>query len=117
MSSKCSAKLYANNTSVCYSSLLHHKDSVDNVLISSSINVQESEEAASRISNYLSPQCSSVALPFICRYLFPLCDENQALSQPSYVECNTISMGECRSEWKGAVSAGDLPDCGNLDGK
>ena len=89
MSSKCSAKLYSNSSSVCYSSLLHYKDSVeafgniDDVLISSSINVQESEETASRISNYLSQQCSSVVLPFICRYLFPLCDENQTLYQPS----------------------------------
>ena len=46
-----------------------------------------------------SPECEEAVLPFLCLYLFSLCDSNGTLYQPSSMDCVTISTVVCAREW------------------
>ena len=119
--------LYANDASVCYPYLTQYKNSCipslmnkDGVHISSNVSLQQSESTASQLKtfqSFLSSQCQAVALPFLCLYLFPLCDENQTIYLPSMAECISISTDICKSEWMKAMNlqlVTNLPVCSTL---
>ena len=63
------------------------------------------------------PECRAVAEPFICLYLFGLCDSSGMVYAPSYVECVLISTDVCASEWAMAnrflplLGLPSLPEC------
>ena len=88
------------------------------VYISSNVSLMQSEAFAAQVGNlqtFLSPQCKIAALPFICLYLFPLCDQNQTLHLPSSEQCISISTVSCKSEWTTAKALiSNLPVCQSL---
>ena len=51
-----------------------------------------------------SPECEEAVLPFLCLYLFGLCDSNGTLYQPSSGDCVTISTVVCEREWIAATT-------------
>lgn len=63
-------------------------------------------------------ECRSAAVPFMCQYLFPLCDNTTGeLYLPTHEECLRISEQVCLQEWNLARLAGfgdQLPDCSRL---
>ena len=62
--------------------------------------------------------CLITGLPFICQYLFPLCDCNTGdVLLPSKEYCIRISGDDCQMEWALAKQFGYgdlLPDCNTL---
>ena len=71
---------------------------------------QEAVEAqANNLLNNLdllnpSPECRTAVQPFLCLYLFGLCDSRGAAYQPTFEECVLISTGVCATEWDTANS-------------
>ena len=64
-----------------------------------------------------SPECENAAVPFLCRYTFPLCDSSGELYLPSPGECETLATETCAREWEEAVSflgREQLPQCNLL---
>ena len=63
------------------------------------------------------PECRTVAEPFICLYLFGLCDSSGMVYAPSYEDCVLISTDLCASEWAMAnrflplLGQPSLPEC------
>ena len=61
----------------------------------------------------LSPECRELVVPFLCLYLFGLCDTSGSFIQPTIGQCEEIRDVVCRTEWATALRFGiDLPDCG-----
>ena len=63
------------------------------------------------------PECRAVVEPFLCLYIFGLCDSSGELYLPSSGECETLTTETCVREWMMAVSllGGDqLPQCNSL---
>ena len=63
-----------------------------------------------------SPECMEAVVPFLCSYIFPLCDSSGRLHQPSAVECREITDEICAQEYNTVTAeslAGDgqLPQC------
>ena len=62
--------------------------------------------------------CRSSLIPFMCLYLFPLCDGNGITYKPSTDQCIEISTVLCKDEWIKAQSISavrkQLPDCQSL---
>ena len=125
---KCSPVPYGNNESVCYSFLQQYKGcnqtvdktdsvhiSMSTVYISSNVNLQQSESTITHLlslQNKISPKCHAAILPFMCLYLFPLCDGNQTEYLPSAGECYSISTDTCKAEWFIAQQLfSNLPNC------
>ena len=53
-------------------------------------------------------------VPFLCFYIFPLCDSSGRPYQPSAAECSTLIDGICAREFETAATSaiGDqLPQC------
>ena len=64
-----------------------------------------------------SPECEEAVLPFLCLYLFSLCDSDGTLYQPSSMDCVTISTVVCAREWIIAtmlLGQERLPQCESL---
>ena len=62
-------------------------------------------------------ECREAVIPFICLYLFRLCDASGTMYQPSSDECTEISTDTCAREWQAATdhfSMGILPQCESL---
>ena len=62
-------------------------------------------------------ECEEAVLPFLCLYLFSLCDSDGTLYQPSSMDCVTISTDVCEREWNVAtmlLGQGRLPQCESL---
>ena len=63
------------------------------------------------------PECRTVAEPFLCLYLFGLCDSSGMVYAPSYEDCVLISTDLCASEWAMAnrllplLGLPSLPEC------
>ena len=63
--------------------------------------------------------CKQAVVPFLCQYLFPLCNVTNNTSQgdlivPSQEECNNLREKTCEAEWQVAKILGYghlLPDC------
>ena len=64
-----------------------------------------------------SPECRAAVEPFLCLYLFGLCDSSGVAYGPSSEECVFISTDVCASEWSQAnslliqVGRSPLPEC------
>ena len=62
--------------------------------------------------------CQEVAIPFLCKYYFPLYDcASGDIYTSSREDCIDISTGICASLWNLAISYGygdRLPDCEGL---
>ena len=66
-----------------------------------------------------SSECREAVIPFLCLYLFWLCDASGTMYQPSSDDCTTISTDTCAREWQAAVGVlgvGVLPQCESLPG-
>lgn len=63
-----------------------------------------------------SPTCISVAIPFICQSVFPLCNQsNKTVLLATEEECQYVSVHACPLEWEYAQSLSvSLPVCDNL---
>ena len=60
-----------------------------------------------------SPECRELVVPFLCLYLFGLCDMLGIFIQPTIGQCEEIRDVVCTTEWATALRFGiDLPDCG-----
>ena len=85
-------------------------------------NQEELEMQAMQLVNGLSfirasPECEKAVLPFLCLYLFGLCDSNGTLYRPSSMDCETISTDVCEREWMAATNIlgqSALPQCESL---
>ena len=51
-----------------------------------------------------SPECRAAVQPFLCLYLFGLCDSRSTAYLPTFEECILISTDVCESEWATANS-------------
>ena len=77
---------------------------------------QDKEEQAKLFIANLdpSPECMEVVVPFLCFYIFPLCDSNGRPYQPSAAECTTVIDGICAREFESAATSAmsdQLPQC------
>ena len=66
-------------------------------------------------ANY--PECMEAAVPFMCRYYFPLKDcDNGLVYRASRDDCVSISTSVCAIPWQiaSAVFPDRLPDCYTL---
>eukprot|EP00731_Ephydatia_muelleri_P026477 Em0018g577a len=93
------------------------------VYITASVDQEANENTAQLIINGLSllgttETCRSSFIPFLCLYLFPLCDENGTVSRPSRDQCIEVSTVACKDEWQNALSIPyvkqQLPVCESL---
>ena len=93
------------------------------VYITASVDQEANENTAQLIINGLSllgttETCRSSLIPFLCLYLFPLCDENGTVSRPSRDQCIEVSTVACKDEWQKALSIPyvkqQLPVCESL---
>eukprot|EP00731_Ephydatia_muelleri_P026479 Em0018g579a len=93
------------------------------VYIIASVDQEANENTAQLIINGLSllgttETCRSSFIPFLCLYLFPLCDENGTVSRPSRDQCIEVSTVACKDEWQNALSIPyvkqQLPVCESL---
>ena len=60
------------------------------------------------------PECMKAVIPFLCFYVFPLCDSSSGLHQPSSEECREITEDICAREFQTAATFatdGQLPQC------
>ena len=77
---------------------------------------QDKEEQAKLFIANLdsSPECMEAVVPFLCFYIFPLCDSSGRLYQPSAAECTTVIDGICAREFESAATSAmsdQLPQC------
>ena len=60
------------------------------------------------------PECMKAVAPFLCFYIFALCNSNSRLLQPSSGECREITDNVCAREFQTAAmfaTADQLPQC------
>eukprot|EP00731_Ephydatia_muelleri_P026481 Em0018g581a len=116
--------------SVCLQALIQREECLfeefnnsSDVYITTSVDQEANENTAQLIINGLSllgttETCRSSFIPFLCLYLFPLCDENGTVSRPSRDQCIEVSTVACIDEWQKALSIPyvkqQLPDCESL---
>ena len=58
-----------------------------------------------------SPACSEAVVPFLCVFLFGLCDSSGVSIQPTSTQCEHIRDVLCPDEWTQAAGLTELPDC------
>ena len=64
-----------------------------------------------------SPQCREAIIPFLCLYIFTLCDSSNNLHTTSREDCLELRDNICAEEWSQAVGflgPGVLPLCDDL---
>ena len=118
LSATCPTTLTEN--SVCESSLVDILSSMNcDTDFGRSILIQQNDEStASQIVfglNFIkpSPECRELVVPFLCLYLFGLCDTSGIFIQPTMGQCEEMRDVVCRTEWATALRFGiNLPDCG-----
>ena len=68
------------------------------------------------LDNFLSPspECREAVVPFLCLFLFGLCDTSGLSLQPTSAQCLDIRDRLCVEEWRLAAMLQDLPDCESL---
>ena len=68
-------------------------------------------------TNIVSKECREATKPFICRYIFPLCNDDGSHQFISKDECLYIQHDVCVSEWLIALSIAPelVPNCEHLD--
>ena len=91
----------------------------------SATNQEEKERQAVQIQGGLTiigatSECRAVAEPFLCLYIFGLCDSSGMVYAPSYEDCVLISTDICASEWAKAneflalLGQPSLPECSSF---
>ena len=67
------------------------------------------------LDNFLSPspECREAVVPFLCLFLFGLCDTSGLSLQPTSAQCLDRDR-LCEEEWRLAAVLQDLPDCESL---
>ena len=62
-----------------------------------------------------SAECEAVLQPFLCLFMFGLCDSNSGqVHHPSFNECVAVTTGTCANEWQTALTLlgpERLPNC------
>ena len=95
----------------------------NDILIRSDINQETVETDAELLIesglSFLNPsaECVAAIRPFLCLYLFGVCDSSSQLRQVSSSECVDLREDICATEWSAAVvflGPGRLPVCENL---
>ena len=93
------------------------------VMIAANVDQEASESTAQLVVDGLpllgaTEACTSSFVPFMCLYLFPLCDGNGTVTRPSRDQCIEISTVVCKDEWQKALGLQavkkNLPDCASL---
>ena len=104
---------------------LPNRQSSSDVYVSATDQV-ETEGLVSPLLNSLntfirpSPECRAAVEPFLCSYLFGLCDSSGVAYGPSFEGCVFISTDVCASEWSRAnslliqVGLSPLPECASF---
>ena len=122
--STCSQVAYTGD--VCRIHLATLQDCLPDSSISSEIFVSSTSSELEQQAQLLmfglqslnpTPECREVVEPFLCLYIFGLCDSSGELYLPSSGECETITTETCASEWTMAVSllgSDQLPQCNSL---
>ena len=104
--SACSAVVY--NGEVCRAHLEILQDCLPGRNDSSDIYVNSSNsEMEHHVGQLLSglnflnptPECREAVEPFLCLYVFGLCDSSGELYLPSSGECETLTTETCAREW------------------
>lgn len=103
----------------CFSGL-----ETNEILISPDVNQEVGENTAISLLRGLqllspSQKCMVAIKPFMCLYLFGLCDVKNQLHQISQADCVRIRDELCAEQWKTAtmiLGEGVLPDCSAYDG-
>ena len=94
-----------------------------NIMIAANIDQETNENTAQLVISGLpllgaTEMCTSSFIPFMCLYLFPLCDGNGTAHKPSRDQCIEISTVVCKNEWQKALAFSSvqqkLPNCGSL---
>ena len=121
----------ANYTkSACLQALIQSKECLfeeqqnsSNIMIAANVDQEANENTAQLIISGLpllgaTEMCTSSFIPFMCLYLFPLCDGNGTAHKPSRDQCIEISTVVCKDEWQKALTLpvikNQLPDCETL---
>ena len=94
----------------------------DAVYIPSNINQEEAEATAQRLLLGLSllsptPECVAAIRPFLCLYLFGVCDTDNRSYQVTQSSCIRLRDDVCAQEFVQAeeiVGQGMLPNCDDL---
>ena len=78
--------------------------------------LRDEEDTASQLLpllNLLRPSaaCTEAVVPFLCVFLFGLCDSSGVSIQPTSVQCEQIRDVLCPDQWRQAALVVDLPDC------
>ena len=64
------------------------------------------------IDNWASPTCAAEVKPFLCLYLFGLCDATEEVSyQPSSCHCRNLRDNVCADDWRKVKHSNLLPNC------
>lgn len=68
-------------------------------------------------TNIVTKECREATKPFICRYVFPPCDNNGGYQFITKDECLNLQHVVCASEWRIALSIAPelVPDCEQLN--
>ena len=99
-----------------------HKNSTS-INIAANVNQNSNDNIAQLIISGLpllgaTELCKSSFIPFMCLYLFPLCDGDGITYKPSMDQCIEISTVLCKDEWKQAQRIAavreQLPACHDL---
>ena len=67
----------------------------------------------SNTGTVVSPECSQIAIPFICQYVYPPCINDTSNQLITREQCNDVKDEVCAAEWLVAMAIfpGILPDC------
>ena len=81
--------------------------------------LRDEEDTASQLLpllNFLRPSaaCTEAVVPFLCVFLFGLCDSSGVSIQPTSVQCEQIRDLLCPDQWRKAALVVDLPDCSSF---
>ena len=105
--SNCTQEVY--NGEVCRTVLQNYQGCLTSDFTSSEIYIpadRDQEQLEQRVNLLVtglqsinpSQECAEVAIPFLCFYLFGLCDSSGQVRLPSSQQCETISSETCASE-------------------
>ena len=112
---------------ICFNELLQQQScfsglETNEILISSHVNQVKAEDKAKSLLVALpilspSQECVTAIKPFMCLYLFGLCDANNQLRQVSQTDCVRIRDELCVEQWKAAtmIPGVMLPDCSTFE--
>jgi len=104
---------------VCHSALLEQLNTAGCLFNQTmAVHVAANREAFARsalsLLNQTTPthECMVAIMPFLCHFLFGLCDIEGETILPTFSTCEEIKLTKCAIEWRITSSLGfELPDC------